>query len=61
MAPGAKTCGVFRSMNCADLPGAERIAVDVERRRAGAILERLLVAFEAAARVRAGHAVGRVT
>ena len=40
--------------------GAERIAVDVERGRAGAVFERLLVALEAAAGVRAGDAIGRV-
>ena len=39
-----------------DDAGPERIAVDVERRGAGAIFERLLVAFEAAAGVGAGHA-----
>ena len=44
----------------ADEAGAERIAVDVERRGAGAVFERLLVAFEAAAGVGAGDADGRV-
>ena len=44
----------------ADDAGAEWIAVDVERGRAGAVFERLLVAFEAAARVGAGDAYGDV-
>ena len=41
----------------ADEAGAERIAMDVERRRAGAVFERRLVAFEAAGTIRPGDAI----
>ena len=44
----------------ADLSGAEGIAVDVERGRAGAVFERLFVTLEAAARVGAGDPDRRV-
>ena len=42
------------------LAGAERIAMDVERRRSRAVLERLFVTFEAPTRVRAGDSIGFV-
>ena len=44
----------------ADLARAERIAVDVERRAAAAVLEGLFMTFETAARIRARDADGRV-
>ena len=47
-------------MNWPMMSGAERIAMDVERGGAGAVFERLLVAFEAAAGIGAGDADRRV-
>jgi hypothetical protein len=55
MAPGAKTCGVLRWMNW------PICAMNVQRHRAGAVLERLFVTLEAAGGIWARNAVRRVT